>query len=120
MTWKKFKKVFHRDPVTKRLRGWNVRIVQDGLDAPWTPKMRGDRPVTFGHFEVVQPSERRRRIPCRGLLLDYGLLRDPLVAMVEGSTELLLGWSYLELGFTWLKTPSFFALLRDVPLTHVA
>ncbi|RLB64229.1 MAG: hypothetical protein DRI90_05055, partial [Deltaproteobacteria bacterium] len=30
LTWKKFKKVFHRDPATGVLRGWNVRMEQNG------------------------------------------------------------------------------------------
>ena len=33
---------------------------------------------------------------------------------------LLLGWTYLDLGFTRVPTPSFFTLTFDGPLTHVA
>ena len=34
LTWKTFQKAFWRDPATGRLLGWNVRLEQDGLDAP--------------------------------------------------------------------------------------
>lgn len=122
LTWKKFTKAFHRDPRDGRLRGWNVRIEQDGLDRPWRPRLRDGRPWTFGHFAVV--SERDR------LLLDYGaggnrrldplgLLRDPLVALRAGSVERLLGWSYLAIGPVDVPTPSYFLLERAEPLDSV-
>jgi hypothetical protein len=132
LSWKTFKKVFHRDPRTGALRGWNVRIQQTGdLHGDYVPMMRRGRPHTFGHYEVVDAAE--HTMPCRvdGLLIHYGLgknapldpirrVRDPLVALETGSAELLLGWSYVDLGMTTVGTPSFFVLKRDVPLTHVA
>jgi hypothetical protein len=119
LTWKKFTKAFHRDPRTGELRGWNVRIEQDGLDRPWRARIRDGRPWTFGHFAVVGEPDR--------LLLDYGaggnrridplnVLRDPLVALHAGSVELLLGWSYLAIGPARVPTPSYFLLERDGPL----
>lgn len=122
LTWKKFKKVFHRDPTNGVLRGWNVRIVQDGSDDRYEPMRRSGKPLCFGHFHVVRDPQ--------WLLLDYGAgnnrrldpigtLRDPLVALHKGSAELLLGWTYLDVGFAKIPTPSFFSLERDVPLTHV-
>ena len=48
------------------------------------------------------------------------LMRDPIVAVNPGSADLLLGWSYLDLGRVQVGTPSFFSLERDVPLTHLA
>jgi hypothetical protein len=119
LSWKKFTKVFHRDPRDGRLRGWNVRIEQDGLERPWRARVRGGRPWTFGHFAVVAERER--------LMLDYGaggnarldplgLLRDPLVALHAGSVDLLLGWSYLAVGPAKLPTPSYFLLERAEPL----
>jgi len=118
LSWKKFGKSFHRDPHTRQLRGWNVRIEQDGLDRPWRTRMRGGVPWTFGHFAVVADRDR--------LLLDYGALnrgidplrvvRDPLVALERDSVELLLGWSYLALGPARVPTPSYFLLERDRPL----
>jgi len=130
LTWKKFKKTFHRDPRSGALRGWNVRIQQDGLDRPWVPMYRGGEPKTFGHYQVVDPTGVPMPADCHGgLLIDYGrggnrrfdaigLTRDPVVAVNPGSAELLLGWSYIELGFTRFGTPSFFSLERDGELTH--
>lgn len=130
LTWKKFKKVFFREPDTDVLRGWNVRIVQDGLDQPWTPQMKGEERRTFGHYEVVDPEGCKMPKPCGGgLLIHYGLggnrrfspisrLRDPIVAVNPESADLLLGWSYLDLGFVRVGTPSFFTLERDCELTH--
>ena len=40
------------------------------------------------------------------------LLRDPIVALDAGNTDLLLGWTYLDLGIVNLPTPSFFTLER--------
>jgi len=135
LTWKTFQKVFHRDPITSRLRGWNVRIEQRGLDAASVPFVRRGAPRTFGHYEVVPydgrrlPRAIRRGIP--GLLIDYGrggngrfdpmrFMVDPLVALNAGSAELLLGWSYVDLGFLRFGTPSYFLLERERPLTHTA
>jgi hypothetical protein len=123
LTWKKFTKAFHRDPHAGNLRGWNVRIEQDGLDRPWRARVRDGRPWTFGHFEVVADHDR--------LLLDYGaggngrldplrMLRDPLVAVHAGSVELLLGWSYLAIGPAKVPTPSYFLLEREGPLVWPA
>jgi hypothetical protein len=131
LSWKTFQKTFHRDPATGALRGWNVRIEQRGLDAASVPMRRGDVPRTFGHYVVVPTAGHRLRWPVeQGLLIDYGLggnraldpmrwMRDPLVAVNRGSTELLLGWTYVELGFARLGTPSFFTLERERPITHV-
>lgn len=130
LTWKKFKKVFHRDPVNGLLRGWNVRLEQNDLAEPCIPLIKRGEPFTFGHYVVVDPKE--RRVPAhagRGLLIDYGLglnprldpmslLRDPIVCVNEGDPRLLLGWSYLDLGWFRLGTPSFFTLEYDGPLGH--
>lgn len=129
LAWKKFKKVFHSEP-SGALRGWNVRIVQNDLDDTYVAEQRGGRPRTFGHFLVVsEPGPHKGGVG--RLLLDYGrgarhkldplrVLRDPLVAVNAGSVELLLGWSYLDLGFARVPTPSFFSLEREGALSHVA
>lgn len=125
LSWKKFKKVFKRTP--DGLRGWNVRLEQNGLDEPCVPMLEGGKPITFGHYRVVDPVD----VPTgcdRGLLIDYGQgdngrmnpisrLRDPIVAVNSGSTDLLLGWSYVDLGIKTVGTPSFFSLERDAPLS---
>jgi len=132
LTWKTFKKVFHRDPHSGQLRGWNVRMKQQGIDGPFEPIMKRGEPLTFGHFVVVEARPGDVPEGCdRGLLIDYGLggnrrldpvsrLRDPIVALEEGSAELLLGWSYLQIGRRQVPTPSFFCLTRDIPLSHRA
>ncbi len=120
LTWKTFRKTFHRDPHDGRLRGWNVRLAQTGIDGPSVPLK------SFGHYGVgaLGPTPR----PCGpGLLLDYsagtrgpmGRLRDPIVAVNRGSVELLLGWSYLALGPVLLATPSYFLLAREGRLDEI-
>ena len=107
LTWKKFRKVFRRD-AAGTLRGWNVRL--------------RDMHV-FGHFEVVPARGRRTPFPVeQALLLDYGrgangvsplhFVRDPLVAVNAGSSQLLLGGSYVEVfgGAPPIATPSYFTL----------
>lgn len=106
LTWKKFAKSFRREP-SGRIAGWNVRIVQDGLDRPWTPMQRRGAPFTFGHFRMVSGQD--------GVVLDYGVLKDPLVALDDGACDLLLGRSLLDLRLTTLGTPSYFVLERDRP-----
>ena len=127
MTWLKFRKTFHRDPETGVLRGWNVRLEQNGLDAPNVPRTRKGRTWAFGHYEVVRGDE---RVPCgsQGLLIDYGLggnrgvngrIRDPIVALSHGDAAALLGWSYLDLGRARIGTPSWFLLEREGPLDEI-
>jgi len=132
LTWKTFQKVFHRDPQSGVLRGWNVRLEQRGIDAASVPRYRAGEPVTFGHYQVVNLPAAGVPWPCgAGLLIHYGLggnraldpigrMRDPLVALHPGSVELLLGWSYVDLGIANVPTPSFFLLQRERPLSHVA
>ncbi len=121
LTWKTFRKTFHRDPKTGRLRGWNVRLEQTGVDGPSIPRK------SFGHYELT-PLGRTPR-PCGpGLLIDYsrgsrglvGRMRDPLVAIHDGSVDLLLGWSYVDLGRWHLSTPIYFLLMREGPLETIA
>ena len=132
LTWKTFQKVFLHDPQTGIVRGWNVRVQQRGLGADSVPLQKNGVPITFGHYQVVpaRPSESPWPYE-RGLLIDYGLgkngrfdpmgwVRDPLVSLHEGDAELLLGWSYVDLGIFRIPTPSFFALERERPLGHVA
>jgi hypothetical protein len=111
LTWSKFAKTFARDS-DGRLRGWNTRIIQDGLDRPWRPMTRGGRPVDFGFFDVAAAPG--------GVTLDYASgggalsrLRDPLVSLHPGSSELLLGRSLVAVGRFSIPTPSYFVLERD-------
>jgi hypothetical protein len=124
LSWKKFMKVFYQEADTQCLRGWNVRAADDDLTKDWSPKIKNDRPVTFGHYHVVDayvphvPEELRH-----GLLIDYSRggrggngalnhLRDPIVALAPDSVDTLLGWSYMALGQSRIPTPSYFLLTR--------
>lgn len=113
LSWIKFAKAFSREG--DQVRGWNIRIEQDGLDRPWRPQLRDGRAVTFGPFVAIRDQ--------RGTVLDYGLgggglraLRDPLVAL-DDRGDVLLGRSLLALGTRTLATPSYFLLERDTPVT---
>ena len=131
LAWKTFRKCFHRDAPGAPLRGWNVRLVQNGPDGPSGPMQRGGETLCFGHGQVVATAGRGvPRGADRGLLLDYGLggpalldptrfLRDPIVALEAGATDLLLGWSYLEIGAWRVPTPSFFTLEREGAIDFV-
>jgi hypothetical protein len=130
LMWKTFLKVFHLGPAG--LRGWNVRLHQDGLQAPVRRQtVRSGLPRSFGHFGVcpLRPEGPAADISA-GLLLDYGSggnprldptarIRDPVVAVDSDRTDLLLGWTYVDLGIGFVGTPSFFTLERVGPLTHV-
>jgi len=132
LTWKTFQKTFWREPSSGRLLGWNVRLEQDGVDAPSRPKLRHGVPVTTWHYEVVDPEGTPMpRGFDRGLVIDYGrgpanapldtirVTKDPLVAVEPGNTDLLLGVSYLSVGGLCLETPTYFLLEREHPITHV-
>ena len=120
--------ISHRIEATGRLRGWNVRLEQNELDAPCEPLRRRGEPITFGHYAVEPLSGYRLPVRCGpGLMLDYGRgkharfdplarLRDPIVALEAGETRLLLGCSYVDLGVVRMTTPSFFLLVYDGPL----
>lgn len=122
LSWKTFRKTFHRDKATGALRGWNVRMEQQGLDGPRVAMTKRGVPFTFGHYIVRRPEEASHpRVP-QALLLDYDvpgngllrLMRDPLVQVEDG---VLLGWSYLSL---WrIPTPSYFLLVPEGSLSFI-
>lgn len=132
LTWKTFQKTFWREPSSGRLLGWNVRLEQDGVDAPSRPRQARGEPLTVWHYEVIEPDG----VPMprgfdRGLIIDYGrgkknalldtirLTKDPLVAVEKGNSDVLLGVSYLALGRACVETPTYFLLEREHPITHV-
>lgn len=130
LAWKTFLKTFHREE-SGVVRGWNVRLEQYGIDGPIELMEKDGEPIRFGHYRVAPLAD--YTLPCpvkRGLMLDYGLggnptldptrfVRDPVVALEEGSVERLLGWSYVDLAGIRLGTPSFFLLERLRPLEDV-
>jgi hypothetical protein len=125
LSWKTFRKRFWLDEASGDVVGHNERLEQTGLDGPVTPQRdRRGAIVSFGPFRVVPLPEGGTPFHCRaGLLLDYGArhpawhplarVRDPIVAVNEGSLDLLLGASYLDLGGIEPRTPSFFTLERE-------
>jgi hypothetical protein len=133
LTWKTFQKTFWRHP-DGRLLGWNVRLEQDGLDAPSRPKLARGLPVTAWPYEVIRPEViRPEGVPAprgfdRGLIIDYGrapnpptqrLVKDPLVSLRPGDADELIGVSYLVIGGRCLETPTYFTLEREHPIDHV-
>lgn len=131
LTWRTFQKTFWREPRTGRLIGWNVRLQQDGEDAPSRPHLVDGRPRCVWHYEVIEP----RGVPHprgfdRGLVIDYGrganpaldplrLMKDPLVALAPGDAHELIGVSYVALGPLCIPTPTFFTLEREAPIDFV-
>lgn len=128
-TWQTFQKTFYRQP-TGRLVGWNVRLHQDGPDAPSRPLTSNGVPVTTWPYEVVEPAG--TPVPPgfdRGLLIDYGpfagvvdsmrLVKDPLVALEPGNADTLLGVSFISVGGRCVETPTYFLLEREHPITFV-
>ena len=130
--WKTFEKTFHRDPTSGVVRGWNVRLEQRGVGGPMVPMTdRSGRPKTFGHYHVR--SAEGHRFP-RGWtgphFLDYGVAGNPLfdvarfgytplVAVNEGSMELLLGWEVFRIGSIFVPLRDYWALRLAGPLEHV-
>lgn len=94
LTWKKFQKVVLPDG-----RGHNRSVVQDALDAPWTPATRGGRERTYGAFRVGSGPT--------GPVIDYGPAFDPLVDTGGGWW---LGVTVLGARGRGLRTPTWFAL----------
>lgn len=136
LSWKTFEKCFWRDPATRRLLGWNVRLHQDGVDAPSRPKLtREGEPVTTWFYETLPASS--APLPSswpqefrRGLIIDYArgnnplldglrFIKDPLVDVGDGSGELLLGVSVLTLPGLCVPTPTYFLLERAGPVRFV-
>ncbi|HSQ66705.1 MAG TPA: hypothetical protein VLM85_25970 [Polyangiaceae bacterium] len=129
LSWKTFQKTFHRDRGTGKLRGWNVRMEQTGIDGPPVPIKKNGVPKTWGHYSVYEAKGTRLAAPYdQALLIDYGVrgngllvgrMRDPLVAVEAGNPDILLGVSYLDLGWFRIMTPTYFLLLREGPLSYV-
>ncbi|MCE7888359.1 MAG: hypothetical protein KJ015_05035 [Myxococcales bacterium] len=128
--WKSFRKTFHRDPVSGRLRGWNVKVEQTGWGSAPAPKRdRAGKPLTFGHYEVRSATGLRFPRGWKGEhYLDY---RDagnrfgdfpartgycPLVSVNPGRSDLLLGWEVFNLGGLLVPLNDFWALVREGPL----
>ena len=90
--------------------GYNCPVVQNGLDAPWIAKPDDAAPKRFGFYRVapVDPTSRDNNY-LHAVLLDYGRggnkrldptagLRDYLVQVDAGNTDVYLGKAYYAVG----------------------
>lgn len=134
LLWKNFRKTFHRDPATGIIRGWNVRMEQTGYepDSPRIPMMdKHGEDMSFGHYHLK--SGEGVHFPngytCPHFL-DYGCAGNtftdlgrlgytPLVAVNEGSSDLLLGWEIFKVGPLFLPMKLYWGLQLDGPLERV-
>jgi hypothetical protein len=131
LMWKSFRKTFHRDPVSGRIRGWNVKVEQTGWETPPLPKRDSKgRALTFGHYEVR--SAQGVRFP-RGWTgphyIDYRMAGNhfwefpanagfcPLVSVNAGSSDLLLGWEVFNVAGLRIPLNDFWVLKREGPLS---
>ena len=136
LTWRTFQKAFWRHPESGRVLGWNVRLHQDGLDAPSRAQTtRGGAPVTTWYYELLRAEDAALppawpRALRHGLVIDYAraknpmldavhLVKDPLVDVGDGCGEHLLGVSYLVVPGMCVPTPTFFLLEREAPISFV-
>ncbi len=123
LLWHTFRKTFVRDEDTGDVRGWNVRMEQHGVDGPRIPMRDGrGRAITFGHYRVRESRGIAFPGGYRGAYhLDYGCAGNtaldlarfgltPLVAVNEGSQELLLGWEVFRVGPCFVPMPLYWAL----------
>ncbi len=127
LMWRSFRKTFHKDPVSGRLRGWNVKVEQTGWDTPPEPKRDGKgKALTFGHYEVLPAAGLRfPRGWQGGHYLDYRHAGNhwwdwparrgycPLVSVNAGSSELLLGWEIFNVAGLMVPITDFWALKRE-------
>lgn len=118
---RKFIKGFFR--LDRGVEGYNIPVVQNGLEGPWLAKPSRENPKRFGFYLVgrVNPGSRDSLYPA-ALLLDYGasprnpwyrverVLRDYLVQDPQ-NRDILIGKAYLALG---PRVPSNFFLLEKL------
>lgn len=130
LAWKSFRKTFHKDPLTGRLRGWNVKVEQTGWETPPAPRTNASgRPLTFGHYEVRAANGLKFPRGWEGThYLDYRFAGNhffdwparsgycPLVAVNAGSVDLLLGWEVFNVGGLKIPLSDFWVLKREGPL----
>ncbi len=130
--WKKFRKTLYRDPKHGVIRGWNVRLVKNGLAGPSIPmkNSRGEE-IAFGHFVVRDANGVRFPRGWKGgHYLDFiaaGNARFdvgqfgfcPMTAVNEGSADLILGWEVLKFGPVFFPLPDYWLLKREGPLETV-
>lgn len=130
--WRTFRKTFYRDPKSGVLRGWNVKLEQQGWDGPQKARTnsKGEE-LSFGHYHLLPAKGKKFPKGWQGAdYLDYGVAGNklgdpaalgycPLVAVNEGSGELLLGWEVFKVGPVFLPLSDFWILKKEGPLDVV-
>jgi hypothetical protein len=130
--WHTFRKTFTRDESTGDVRGWNGRMEQHGVNGARIPmRNRKGKPITFGHYVIRKTDGIEFPQNYRGThYLDYGTSGNPfldlarlgftpLVAVNEGSQDLLLGWEVFRIAGKFVSMPLYWALRVEGPLDKV-
>lgn len=130
--WHTFRKTFTKDESTGEIRGWNVRMEQHGIDGPRIPmRNRRGQAISFGHYIVRERNGIEFPQDYRGdHYLDYGTVGNPffdlarlgftpLVAVNEGSQDLLLGWEVFRVAGKFVPMPLYWALRIEGSLDEI-
>lgn len=130
--WKTFRKTFYLDPTTGVLRGWNVKLEQTGYSFPTVARKNSKgKELAFGHYHVCSAKDKKFPRGWQGAdYLDYGVAGNPifdaaglgycpLVAVNEGSTDLLLGWEVFKIGGLFIPLNDYWLLKKEGELQTV-
>ena len=130
--WKTFRKTFYRDEDSGVIRGWNVKLEQTGYGFPTIAKKDSQgNELAFGHYHVCSAAGKSFPKSWRGAdYLDYGVAGNPfydvaglgycpLVAVNEGSADLLLGWEVFKIGSLFIPLNDYWLLKKEGPITVV-
>ncbi len=130
--WKTFRKTFYRDEQTGIIRGWNVKLEQTGYSFPTLAKKdKQGKEFSFGHYHLCSAKGKSFPRGWQGTdYLDYGVAGNPfydvaglgycpIVAVNEGSNDLLLGWEVFKIGPFFIPLNDYWLLKKEGPLTVV-
>lgn len=128
--WQTFRKLFVHDERDGHVRGWNVRMEQHGLHGPRVPmRRRNGEEKSFAHYRVRESHGIDWPRGWQGTqFLDYTTVGNtivdrwgytPLVAVNEGSSELLLGWEVFRVGSRFVAPSMYWAIQADGPVETV-
>jgi hypothetical protein len=113
----RFAKGFFRFPGEQDVYGYNIDIIPDGIDQPWTERMVNGAPLRRRFYRVHGPNQganRGGRFP-ESLFFDYsegrpragyfsgGGLRDFLVQAEPGNPDLLVLKAFQVVGPVWAQ-----------------
>lgn len=132
LVWKTFRKTFYKEPNTGIIRGWNVRLEQTGYNFPTQAKInsKGEE-ISFGHYHLLSATEKKFPNKWKGAdYLDYGVAGNsffdfsslgycPIVAVNEGSTDLLLGWEVFKVGKLFFPLNDYWVLKKEGELKNI-